>query len=154
MRRTLLLTLSAISLLACGGDPVAIPEPRQEVVSFNGLEQELTVTRNLEWDDSGEMMALRSRIINRSDKPVTVRLAHCWLFLGDNIITKATFTSMVMPSCAGPEPGSDGTTTLQPGEASKSLSFVGAIEFPGTYTFKVKHLVDPEFWGEIKITAR
>ncbi|HWK88875.1 MAG TPA: hypothetical protein VNP72_02745, partial [Longimicrobium sp.] len=110
--------------------------------------------RNLEWDDSGEMMRLTSRIINRGDEPVTLRLAGCYLFLGTNIETKATFDRMAMPSCPGPPPGSDGTTTLAPGQASQSLSFIGGIEFPGRYKFRVRHVLDPELWAEIEVTAR
>lgn len=150
-----ILLAAALALAACAGSPTQIEDPVEQVNTFGTLEQELRVTPlPAEMDPSGRMFRLTSRIVNRGTEPVTLRLVHCWLEPGVNLITEASFISYAIPGCPGPIPGHDGLTTLAPGEASGTRVFTGEIEFPGTYKFRVRHALDPEFWGEITITAK
>lgn len=154
MRLPILLA-AALALAACAGNPVEIEEPVEQVNTFGTLEQELRVgPLPPEMDPSGRMFRLTSRIVNRGDAPVTLRLVHCWLEPGVNLLTDASFIAFAIPGCPGPEPGADGLTTLAPGEASQTRVFTGEIEFRGTYKVRVRHSLDPEFWGEITIRAK
>jgi hypothetical protein len=154
MRLPILLA-AALALAACARNPTQIDEPVEQTNTFGTLEQELRVSPlPSDMDPSGKMFRLTSRMVNRGDAPVTLRLVHCWLEPGVNLLTEATFIAFAIPSCPGPVPGSDGLTTLAPGEASGTRVFTGEIEFPGTYKFRVRHSLDPELWGEITIRAK
>lgn len=147
-----ILTLAAVLVLAaCAGGSPAIPDPVETTFVSNGLEQEITVTPvGPEIDPRGKMFHLKSRLINRGDAPITVRVVTCWLDPEVNLRTRATFIAFAIPGCIqGPT-----EYTLAPGEASNTVWFTGEIERPGRYTIEVRHALDPEFWGKIEVVAR
>jgi hypothetical protein len=146
-----ILTLAAVlALAACSGANPAIPDPVETTFVSNGLEQEIRITPVGEpTDPSGKMFHLTSRLINRSDAPITVRVVTCWLDPKVNLRTRATFIAFAIPSCVqGPS-----EYTLAPGQASNTVWFTGEIERPGRYTIEVRHALDPEFWGRVEVVA-
>ena len=149
MRLPLLLA-AALLAGACAGDPVQISEPVEQSFTFGGLEQEIKV-RPLppEWDPEGKWFQITSRIINRSDEPIPVRVVTCWLDPNEHLRTHADFIGMAIPECVMPD--YDGV--LDPGEASPTAWFAGQIGRPGRYTIGVRQALDPEFWGEITVVA-
>ena len=147
----ILILAAAIALAACSGANPAIPDPVETTFLSNGLEQEIKIRpMDPEIDPRGKMFHLTSRLVNRSDAPVTVRVVTCWLDPKVNLRTRATFIAYAIPSCIqGP-----GEYTLAPGEASNTVWFTGEIERPGRYTIEVRHALDPEFWGKVEVVAR
>ena len=147
----ILVLAAAIALAACSGANPAIPDPVETTFLSNGLEQEIRIRpMDPQVDPRGKMFHLTSRLVNRSDAPVTVRVVTCWLDPKVNLRTRATFISYAIPGCiAGPS-----EYTLAPGEASNTLWFTGEIERPGRYTIEVRHALDPEFWGKVEVVAR
>jgi hypothetical protein len=147
-----ILTLAAaLVLAACSGAGPVIPDPVESTFLSNGLEQEIKVAPVPETvDPRGKMFQLTSRLINRGDAPVTVRVVTCWLDPKENLRTRATFSAYAIPGCiAGPT-----QYTLAPGEASNTVWFTGEIERPGRYTIEVRHALNPEFWGKVEVVAR
>jgi hypothetical protein len=142
---------AALLLAACSGANPAIPDPVETTFLSNGLEQEIKIgPMDPQVDPGGKMFHLTSRLINRSDAPITVRVVTCWLDPKVNLRTRATFIAYAIPSCIqGPS-----EYTLAPGEASNTLWFTGEIELPGRYTIEVRHALDPEFWGKVEVVAR
>jgi hypothetical protein len=147
----ILILAAAIVLAACSGANPAIPDPVETTFLSNGLEQEIKIRpMDPEVDPRGKMFHLTSRLVNRSDAPITVRVVTCWLDPKVNLRTRATFIAYAIPSCIqGPS-----EYTLAPGEASNTLWFTGEIERPGRYTIEVRHALDPEFWGKVEVVAR
>ena len=147
----ILILAAALTLAACSGANPAIPDPVETTFLSNGLEQEIRIRpMDPQVDPRGKMFHLTSRLVNRSDAPVTVRVVTCWLDPKVNLRTRATFISYAIPGCiAGPS-----EYTLAPGEASNTLWFTGEIERPGRYTIEVRHALDPEFWGKVEVVAR
>ena len=146
----LIASLAAALLLgACGGSVPAITGPVDQVHASNGLEQRLTISTPYP-DQDPDWFHLTSTLVNRSDAPITVRVVTCWLDPKVNLRTSASFNGYAIPGCVG-EPD---VLTLAPGASSNTVWFSGRIERPGTYRIQVRHALDPEFWGEIEITAR
>ncbi|HYR06399.1 MAG TPA: hypothetical protein VEQ60_01445 [Longimicrobium sp.] len=147
----ILILAAAIALAACSGANPAIPDPVETTFLSNGLEQEIKIRpMDPQVDPRGKMFHLTSRLVNRSDAPVTVRVVTCWLDPKVNLRTRATFIAYAIPGCIqGPS-----EYTLAPGEASNTLWFTGEIERPGRYTIEVRHALDPEFWGKVEVVAR
>ena len=149
MRLTLL--AAALLLAACSQGPAAITGPVDQTSIVNGLEHELRIEpADATTFPNGKAFNLKSRLINRTDAPMTVRVVTCWLDPKVNLRTRASFIAMAIPGCV-PEPN---VITLAPGQASRTLWFTGEIERPGRYTIEVRHALDPEFWTAIQVTAR
>lgn len=149
MRRTIL-TIAALLVGACGGAPTQVSGPSETRFTAHGLEQQLTIRTSGPADPDPGWLHLSSRLVNRSDAPITVRVVTCWLDPKQHLRTRADFNGYAIPGCI-PEPN---VLTLAPGEASGSVGFAGRIARPGRYTILVRHALDPEFWGEVEVTAR
>jgi hypothetical protein len=141
---------AALLLGACGGTPSQVTGPSETRFTAHGLEQQLTVRAPVPADPDPGWLHLSSRLVNRSDAPITVRVVTCWLDPKQHLRTRAEFNGYAIPGCI-PEPN---VLTLAPGEASRSVGFSGRISRPGRYTIQVRHALDPEFWSEIEVTAR
>jgi hypothetical protein len=141
---------AALLLAACSGNPVEIAGPSEQVSLHNGLEQQITVTPADPSLGDPDWFNLKSTLVNRSDAPITVRVVTCWLDPKLHLRTNASFNGYAIPGCV-PEPS---LVTLAPGESSRTLWFSGRIERRGRYRIQVRHALDPEFWGEVYVTAR
>ncbi len=136
---------------SCQSAP-SITGPDMTVISYGGIEQVLQLEANNPWDNSGRGLRLTSRLVNRGEEPVTLRVRTCYLREGIDLQTtpRAEFLGIALPGCV-PEPD---VITLQPGESSKTLFFAGLIQDPGRYRISVRHAIEPELWGTIEIVAR
>lgn len=141
---------AALLLAACSAGPTEVPGPVEQSFTYNGLEQQLTVTYSGPDDPTPGWFHLRSRIVNRTDAPVAVRVQTCWLDPRTNLRTRASFDSFAIPSCV--QPDYDGV--LDPGEASPTVWFSGHIERPGRYRIDVRQLLDADFWGTVEVVQR
>lgn len=147
--RTLVTLATLLVLAACSAGKVL--EPFESTYLSNGLEQQIRVEPvSPQLDDTGEMFRLTSRLVNRGPEPVTVRVVTCWLDPKENLRADVELVTRAIPSCI-PEPN---VLTLAPGQASRTLSFMGQFDRPGRHTVRVRHALDPEFWGEIIVRAR
>lgn len=146
--RTLAALAAVLALAACSAGKVV--GPFEATFLSNGLEQQITIDRNDALDPSGRVFTLRSRLVNRSAEPITVRVVTCWLEPKQHLRATAELVTRVIPGCIQ----SPNLVTLVPGQASESLSWTGEIDRPGRHTIQVRHALDPEFWGEIQFTAR
>ena len=148
MRSIVPLLALALTAGACANPTGPEMEPTFSVSVQDGLEQQLTVTP---LPDNGQgMFYLESRLVNRGDAPVQVRVTRCFLEPGVDLKTRAHFSTIGMPSCI-PEPN---VITLAPGETSKGVGFSGAIRGRGRFTLYVRHAREPEMWGRIDVVAR
>ena len=147
--RTLALAAALFALSACAAGRITTPV--ESTFLANGLEQQLRIEpAGAPFDGTGEVFRLTSRLVNRGSEPVTVRVATCWLDPKENLRAGAELVARAIPSCIQ-QPS---VLTLAPGEASGTLSFTGQIDRPGRHTIRVRHALDPEFWGEIRVVAR
>lgn len=147
--RILLPLAALLALSACSAGKLL--EPFESTYLSNGLEQQIRVEpASAQLDDTGVMFNLTSRLVNRGPEPVTVRVVTCWLDPKENLSADAELVTRAIPSCI-PEPN---VLTLAPGQASNTLWFTGQFDRPGRHTVRVRHALDPEFWGEITVRAR
>jgi hypothetical protein len=147
--RILLTVAALLALSACSAGKVL--EPFESTFLSNGLEQQIRVEPvSAELDDTGVMFNLKSTLVNRGSDPVTVRVVTCWLDPKENLRADVELVARAIPGCV-PEPN---VLTLAPGQASRTLWFTGQFDRPGRHTIRVRHALDPEFWGEITIRAR
>lgn len=147
--RTLVILAALLALSACSAGKVL--EPFESTFLSNGLEQRITVEPgSKQVDDTGVMFNLKSTLVNRGSGPVTVRVVTCWLDPKENLRADVELVTRAIPSCI-PEPN---VLTLAPGQASNTLWFTGQFDRPGRHTIRVRHALDPEFWGEITVRAR
>lgn len=145
---TSIAALLLVAASACG--PARVTRPVQSVTRHGALEQHLEVRVRDPSAADPDWFHLSSRLVNRGTAPMTVRVVTCGLDHKRDLRTRARFMAMAAGSCA---PGPD-VITLAPGEASPPVGFSGAIEWPGRYTVRVRHALEPEFWATIRITAR
>lgn len=139
-----------LALAGCSLGPTQVTGPVESTSRFDGLEQEIRIEPALQIDASGRVFNLTSRIVNRGEQPVTVRVATCYLEPGVNIRSRARLIIRAIPGCIqGPN-----VLTLAPGEASNTIWFTGEIQPAGRHTIEVRHALDPEFWGRIQVVAR
>lgn len=145
-----LVTLAALlALTACSAGKVL--QPFASTCLSNGLEQRITVEpASKQVDDTGVMFNLRSTLVNRGPEALTVRVVTCWLDPKVNLRADVELVTRAIPSCVH-EPN---VLTLAPGQASNTLWFTGQFDRPGRHTIRVRHALDPEFWGEITVRAR
>ncbi|HEX6369401.1 MAG TPA: hypothetical protein VF006_10740 [Longimicrobium sp.] len=147
--RTLVTLAAVLSLSACSAGKVL--EPVESNFLSNGLEQQIRVEPvSAELDNSGEVFNLKSTLVNRGSAPVTVRVVTCWLDPKEHLRADVELVTRAIPSCI-PEPN---VVTLAPGQASRTLWFIGQFDRPGRHTVHVRHALDPQFWGEIIVRAR
>lgn len=145
-----LVSLAAVLVLAaCSAGKVL--EPFESTYLSNGLEQQIRVEpASKELDDTGVVFNLKSTLVNRGSAPVTVRVVTCWLDPKENLRADVELVTRAIPSCVQ----TPNVLTLAPGEASNTLWFTGQFDRPGRHTIRVRHALDPEFWGEITVRAR
>jgi hypothetical protein len=149
--RTLLLPL-LLAASACAEAPLSISGPATTALGTDGIEQVIELQTEHGWKGTRGAFALTSRLVNRGDAPVTLRVTPCYLRPGVDV--KATpsmeLLAQVIPGCvSGLE-----VVTLQPGESSSALWFGGIVQRPGRYLVSVRHAADPEMWGTIEVVAR
>jgi hypothetical protein len=141
---------AALLIAACSGKPAGIAGPSEQVSVHNGLEQQITVTPADPALGDPDWFNLKSTLVNRGDAPITVRVVTCWLDPRLHLRTNASFNGYAIPGCIQ----ESDVVTLAPGESSRTLWFSGRMERRGRYRIQVRHALDPEFWGEVYVTAR
>jgi hypothetical protein len=136
----------ALALSACGGT-LAITGPVESTFAAHGLEQVIRIEPADPATFSRDpVVNLTSRLVNRGSAAVTVRVATCYLD-PDRSLRGARFVVRALPGCIQ----TPDVITLAPGQASDRLWFVGEIHASGRATLGVRHALDPEFWGEIRV---
>lgn len=147
--RTFSLIAALLTLSACAAGKII--SPVESTFLANGLEQQIRIEPVGEpMDPTGEVFRLTSRLVNRGSEAVTVRVVTCWLDPKENLRATAELVARAIPSCVQ----TPSVLTLAPGEASNTLWFMGQLDRPGRHTIRVRHALDPEFWGEIRVVAR
>jgi hypothetical protein len=148
--RVILASAAALALAACWG-AAGVDRPFHSVTPFaGGLEQEITIRPAGGAFADERVFRLSSRIINRGSRPMTVRVVTCYLDPQRHLRTRGTLVQRVNPGCIR----TPDVYTLAPGEATPGVGFTGQFNRPGRYTVRVRHALDPEFWGEIRVRAR
>ena len=139
--RTTLALLSFASL-SCRPEPATLTGPRV-VVTEQGLEQ--TVRLSPAEPAPGDTLEIASIVVNATAAPVDVASRICGL----DLETPLTLTNPFF-SCAGYSMASE----LTPGDSLQGFDrrVVGGL--PGTYTLRVRHLLNPDVWVEVPITVR
>ncbi len=146
--RTLTLAATLFALSACAAGKIT--SPVESTFLANGLEQQIRIEpAGQPFDDTGEVFRLTSRLVNRGSEPVTVRVVTCWLDPKENLRASAELVARAIPGCVAQA----NVLTLAPGEGG-TVSFLGQLDRPGRHTIRVRHALDPEFWGEIRVVAR
>lgn len=148
--RILTACAAALALAACWG-AAGVDRPFHSVSPFaGGLEQEITVRPAGGPFGDERVFSLSSRIVNRGSRPLTVRVVTCYLEPGRDLRTRGKLVARAVPGCIQ----TPDVYTLAPGEATPGVSFIGQFNRPGRYTVRVRHALEPEFWGEIRLRAR
>lgn len=150
MSKTLWIVAVGVVLASCGG-AAEIAGPRQDMqqVQLAGdLEHVVRIETGTPWG-SARSIHIRSHLVNRGSKPITLLARECYLELGTDIRfePRAEFLGIVTPGCPGPQ----GAITLQPGASSNSVFFAGHIQDAGRYRIHVRHAQDPEIWTTLEI---
>jgi hypothetical protein len=137
------LALLSLTIVACGTQPASLTGP-QIVITPQGLEQ--TVQLSPAEPKTGDTLDIRSIVVNGTAAPVDVVSRICGIDLETTL--KLTYTSNV--ACAGYSMQG----ALAPGDSI--LGFAGGVvtSGPGTYTLRVRHLLNPDVWVEVAITVR
>ncbi|HEX2078839.1 MAG TPA: hypothetical protein VHG08_14045 [Longimicrobium sp.] len=143
--RTLAPAAAMLALSACAAGRVTLPV--ESTFLAHGLEQQIRIEPR---GEDGEVFSLTSRLVNRRSEAVTVRVVTCYLHPKENLRASAELVIRAIPGCV-PEPN---VLTLAPGQASNTVWFVGQLDRPGRHTIRVRHALDPEFWGVIRVRAR
>ncbi|MGH7636107.1 MAG: hypothetical protein ACREOK_00520 [Gemmatimonadaceae bacterium] len=153
LTRSLALALAATSVSCSSAlEPAATGrfDGAVDVPLGGGLIQTIRVENGFAWDARGDWIEISSRIRNAGDVPITFSQRElCYLETRD-LDTDIRFDSRAEVSCAQPRPR---VVTLNPGESGDRVTMVAVnASGPGTYRVRVRHVVQPEHWGEITVT--
>jgi hypothetical protein len=147
-RRTIegaVLALVAV-LSACGrtvNEPQAAPEPlTQRYHGPAGLVQTIRIADT--HPTTGETLRIESVITNAGAGPIAVTSLICGLQLETELRFEPT------ARCAGYSMGG----MLAPGDSRVEVEEAVIASRPGTYSVRLRHLLDPEQWVSFQITVR
>jgi hypothetical protein len=139
--RTALVLLSFVTF-ACRSDGLPPTGPRV-VVTPQGLEQ--TVRLSPEIPASGDTLDISSVIVNATTSPVDVTSRTCGFDIESSLALVNSYLHCAAYSMHGELAAGDSIVGLE-------RRFVAGKA--GTYTLRVRHLLDPDVWVEIPITVR
>ena len=136
------LVLLSIAVLACRAEPAALTGPRV-VVTPQGLEQ--TVRFTPADPATGDTLDVTSIVVNETNAAVDVASRICGLDVESSLKLTNAFLACAGYSMQGELAVGD---TLQ-GYARRVIAGP-----PGSYTLRVRHLLNPDVWVEVPITVR
>jgi hypothetical protein len=139
--RTTLVLLS-FAIIACGTPPAPLTGPRV-VVTPQGLGQ--TVRLSPAEPATGDTLDILSVVVNQTTAAVDVESRICGLDLESSLKLTNAF-----PSCAGYSMRG----ALAPGDSLQGFARRVVAGPSGTYTLRVRHLLDPDVWVEVPVTVR
>jgi hypothetical protein len=134
--------LLSLAGLACGTHPATLTGPRV-VITPQGLEQSVRLTPAQ--PAMGDTVAIASIVVNLATGSVDVSSRICGLDLESSLSLANPFGWCAGYSMQG---------ALAPGDTLRGFDrrVVGGV--PGTYTLRVRHLLDPDVWVEVPVTVR
>ena len=140
MRTTLVLV--SLAGIACSNTPSAsVTGPR--VVTPQGLEQ--TVRLSPAEPAVGDNLAITSVVVNGTGAAVDIVSRICGLDLETALKLNAAGVACAGYSMQGP---------LEPGDSLQGFSSRVVVGPAGTYTLRVRHLLNPDVWVEVPVTVR
>jgi hypothetical protein len=136
------LALLSFAGLSCRAEPAALTAPRV-VVTPQGLEQ--TVRLSPADPAPGDTLEIASIVVNGTAAPVDVASRICGLDLETPLPLTNPFISCAGYSVHG---------ALAPGDSLQGFDRRVVSGLPGTYTLRVRHLLNPDVWVEVPVTVR
>lgn len=147
----LLVTLAALTLAACGGAghplaPYFDAELGQFVVQYEAAE---TLVQRLQLSHTelapGDTLRIVSTVVNRGSEPADVTARVCGLDLRTDLSLRE---AEVRCSAYSSE------LRLMPGDSAWAADGGIVVSRPGRYTLRVRHILDPQAWIEVRIRVR
>lgn len=138
------LRIAAVVTLAGLACEFGVTNPDSNVarrVVVNGLEETLTLSPDVvRW---GDTLIITSTVINQSAAAVAVVHRVCGLDLQTNLSLRQAYVT-----CAGYSASGD----LNPGDTVVGVEQRVVAAAPGTYTLRVRHLLNPDVWLAVPMT--
>jgi hypothetical protein len=138
--------VALVGLAGCGELAPFEPDWDEDLDSFvvtvhtsQGLRQEVRISEIQPFP--GDTIVIESVVTNRSSSPQTVELRVCGLDLQGDLALAFT------PNCRGYSEW----ITLRPGEVRLQWQEAVVRSRPGSYTIRVRHLLDPETWVRLRV---
>jgi len=139
--RTTLVVLS-FATIACGTPPASLTGPRV-VITPQGLEQSVRLTPAE--PAMGDTVQIASVVVNLTPEGVAVSSRICGLDLESALSLTDPFIRCAGYSMQG---------ALAPGDTLVGFDQRVVSGLPGTYTLRVRHLLDPDVWVEVPVNVR
>lgn len=135
------LALLSLASLACNAGPEAVTAPKV-VITPQGLEQTIRLTPTA--PSPGDTLAITSIVVNGTGAAVNVTSRICGIDLQTTLKLSGTGLACAGYSMQGP---------LAPGDSL--LGFAGGVVMSGagTYTLRLRHLLNPDVWVEVPVTV-
>ena len=139
--RTTLVLLSFAGL-ACRAEPAPFTGP-SGLITPQGLEQ--SVRLSPAQPAPGDTLDIASIVVNRTAEPVEVASRICGLDLETALKLTDPFIRCAGYSMQGAVP---------PGDSVQGFDRRVVGGGPGSYTLRVRHLLNPDVWVEVPVTVR
>lgn len=134
--------LLPLTIIACGTGPASLTGPRV-VITPQGLEQ--TIRLSPAEPATGDTLIIASTVVNGTGAAVEVTSRIC----GIDVETTLKLSGPNL-SCAGYSMHGE----LAPGDSLLGSALGTVASGPGTYTLRIRHLLNPDVWVEVPITVR
>jgi hypothetical protein len=130
---------------ACQSPDVA--EPGRPIVSSDAIFPGLSQTIRVDPSEpaTADTIRISSVLKNRSWQPVAIQARFCGLGLRTDLALRDAFLSCGAYSMSG---------TLGPGESMTETAMRIVDSGPGSYSLRVRHLLNPEHWVRLEIRVR
>ena len=135
------LALLSLASLACNGGPAAITAPKV-VITPQGLEQTVQLTPAT--PSPGDNLSITSIVVNGTGAAVDVTSRICGMDLETTL--KLNVTGL---ACAGYSMHG----ALAAGDTLFGFAGGVVVSGAGTYTVRVRHLLNPDVWVEVPVTV-
>lgn len=140
MRTTLV--LMSFAAIACSSQSPPLTGPRV-VITPQGLEQ--TVRLSPAEPFPGDTLAITSIVVNGTGAAVDVVSRICGLDVETSLKLSVAGVACAGYSMQGP---------LAPGDTLQGFTTAVVVGPPGTYTLRVRHLLNPDVWVDVPVMVR